>query len=82
MESTVMLENCLCLTKSLAMLDINAVIESQNNKVKSYMTSILIIVLELQEQLYDFMAKKGYYKVENVKQTDIKKLIKKLKGNE
>ena len=44
--------------------------------------SILIIVLELQEQLYDFMAKKGYYKVENVKQTDIKKLIKKLKGNE
>ena len=82
MKNKDMLENCLCLTKSLAMLDINAVIESQNDKVKSYMTSILIVTLELQEQLYDFMSLKGFYKVDKVKQTDIKKLVKKLKGNE
>ncbi len=72
------LTNYLTLTKSLAMLYINGVIESSNKDVRKLMLDGLDYTLEMQEDLYSAMVDIGYYKVEDVNKTEIDKLCKKL----
>lgn len=78
MNSKIVLENALTLTKSLAMLYINGLIESSNNKVKKFMEEGLSIVLDMQEEIYKMMVEDGFYCVNNVKESEITNLYKKL----
>lgn len=68
----------LTLTKSLAMLYINGVIESSNKSVRKLMLEGLDYALEMQEELYNTMVDIGYYKTTNVDKQTIEKLCKKL----
>lgn len=72
------LTNYLTLTKSLAMLYINGVIESSNKNVRKAMLDGLDYTLEMQEDIYQAMVNIGYYKVEDVNKTEIEKLYTKL----
>lgn len=72
------LTNYLTLTKSLAMLYINGVIESSNKEVRKLMLDGLDYTLEMQSELYNAMVDIGYYKVEDVNKTEINKLCEKL----
>lgn len=72
------LTNYLTLTKSLVMLYTNAVVESSNKNVRKLMLDGLDYSLEMQEDLYQAMVSIGYYKVEDVSNTEIDKTCKKL----
>ncbi len=72
------LTNYLTLTKSLAMLYINGVIEASNKSVRKLMLEGLDYTLEMQEDLYNTMVDIGYYKTTDVDKQTIEKLCKKL----
>ncbi len=73
------LENVLTLTKSLITLYTDGTVESSNKKVRSLMEDGLSDVLNMQDALYQTMKADGFYNVPDVKQTEIEKLINKLK---
>ena len=64
------LENILTLTKSLAMIYINAVIEAANENVRSLFYDGLVAVLEMQNDLYQEMKSDEYYQVANIKESE------------
>lgn len=72
------LENVLSLTKSLAKLYNDAYIESANKKVTNLMNSGLNSVLNLQQDLYQEMSDNGLYQTNNVKSSEISKILNKL----
>lgn len=71
-------ENVLTLTKSLVTLYINGTVESSNEKVRTLLEDGLTEVLELQDEIYQMMKTDGFYTVEDLKESDIKKVYKKL----
>ena len=75
-------ENLLTLTKSLCTLYITGTIESSNEHVRKVMGTGLDEMLELQDELYQSMKADGFYSVENLKESDICKVYKKLKESE
>lgn len=75
-------ENILTLQKSLCTLYINGTIESSNEVVRKVFSNGLDESLMLQDELYQSMKEDGFYTVENLNKTDIKKIETKLKGNE
>ena len=75
------LENVLTLTKSLITLYENGAVESSNKKVRNLMEEGLKESLKMQDNLYHNMKNDGFYSVSNVKETEINKLLTKLKGD-
>lgn len=71
-------ENLLTLTKSLVTLYLNATVESSNKDVRKCFEDGLSEVLVLQDEIYQTMMEDGFYTVENVKDTEIKKVWDKL----
>lgn len=78
MNSKIIYENILTLTKSLVMLYVNGAIESSNEDVKKVMEKGLQDSMKFQDEIYQAMKEDGYYQVTNVKETEIKKLYDKL----
>ena len=81
MEDKKYLTNILTMIKSLTMLYINGTIESSNENIRSLLENGLKDSLELQNELYQNMKNDGYYKIENIKDKEIKSLLKKLKNS-
>ncbi len=72
------LENILSLTKSLAKLYNDGYIESANKKVTTVMDNGLGSTLNLQQELYKSMSDNGLYQVQNIKASEISKMLNKL----
>lgn len=72
------LENVLTLTKSLITLYTNGTVEASNKEVRCLMEDGLSDVLNMQDAIYQTMKADGFYTVNNVKQTEIDKMLKKL----
>lgn len=75
------LENVLTLTKSLVTLYVNGAVESSNKKVRALMEDGLGDVLNMQDSIFQTMKADGFYNIADVKQTEIDKLLNKLKGD-
>lgn len=82
MNDKLILENALTLTKSLAMLYVNATIESSNKKVTDCMNKGLNDVLNIQQKLYQEMSNDGFYQITNLNKPEIAKILNKLTANE
>lgn len=66
-----MLESLLFCEKTACDLYFHGVIESADPKVRSAFQSALDQSLKVQSQIYDKMAQKGFYQVQNVEQQKI-----------
>ena len=71
-------ENILSLQKSLCTLYLNGAIESSNDDVRKVMETGLALSLDLQDEIYQIMKDDGFYNVENLKESEIKKVCNKL----
>lgn len=78
MNNKCQLENALTLTKSIAMLYVNATIESSNKKVNEVMDNGLKASLKMQQELYQMMKEDNYYQTSNVSSTAINKILTKI----
>lgn len=78
MNNKCQLENALTLTKSIAMLYVNATIESSNKKVNEVMDNGLKASLKMQQELYQMMKEDNYYQTSNVSPTSINKILTKI----
>lgn len=75
------LENVLTLTKSLVTLYVDGAVESSNKKVRAFMEDGLGDVLNMQDSIFQTMKADGFYNIADVKQTEVDKLLNKLKGD-
>ncbi|MGI6716654.1 MAG: spore coat protein [Eubacteriales bacterium] len=71
MNDKEMLESLLFCEKTACDLYFHGVIESADPKVRSAFQSALDQSLKVQSQIYDKMAQKGFYQVQNVEQQKI-----------
>ena len=74
-------ENILTLTKSLATLYLNGIIESSNKEVRNLLEDNFESILKSQEDIYQQMKNDEFYNVKNVKKTDIKTVYENLYNN-
>lgn len=81
LENKYYMENILTLTKSLITISLNGTIESSNKNVRKVFDESLKTLLSLQEKLFDELKEKKIYKIENVKEKDIKKKYIQLKND-
>ncbi len=58
----------------------NLVLESSNQYLRNDVTNILTRTFQHQKQIFDLMAQKGWYQVQNASQQDISKAQQQLGG--
>lgn len=78
MNEKIYLENILVLTKSLVNLYMYGTVESCNKNVRKLLEKKLNSTLDLQKNLFNYMQDAGFYKLDNVKESEIKKLLNKI----
>lgn len=81
MNDKCIMENILTLTKSVITLSLNGTVESSNEKVLELFKTSLTNLLEMQQNIYTSLTDQGIYKISNVKESDVAKLVTKLKSN-
>lgn len=79
MEEKYILTNILTLTKSLINIYMNGAVEAANENIKHLFMDNLNSTLILQEELFNYMKDKKYYKIKNVDESVIKDTYKELK---
>lgn len=82
MNNKCIYENVLTLTKSISMLYMNGTVESSTKEVRDFMEKGLKDVLKMQDDIYQRMSDDGYYSVSKVTQSNITKLLNKIKKDE
>lgn len=82
MSNLMYYETILTLTKSLNTLLLTGVIESSNSGVRNALEFCLKESLKDQYNLFEQMKSDSYYNISNVKNSDILKLITKLKKDD
>ena len=80
MNDKLIMENYLLLLKSTNEVYVHGTLESSNQNVRSCLRNGLDETLNSQAKTYDEMTKYGWYKVSNVKTSDIKKTLNKIKN--
>lgn len=81
MNNELCLNNYLMLLKGVVEVYIHGTLESSNEEVREALKTSLNDILSSQANTYDLMTEYGYYDVNNVKDSDIDKTLKKLEKN-
>ena len=78
MNDQLIMENYLLVLKSTNEVYVHGTLESSNPDVRSCLRSGLDETLNSQARTYDEMTKYGWYKISNIKNSDIKKTLNKI----
>lgn len=81
MDNRLIFENYLLVLKSTVEVYIHGTLESANQIVRSELKTSLNRIIEMQSNTYDLMAQKGWYQINNVKQSEINQTLNKLENN-
>ena len=79
MNSNLILSNYLLVLKSTVEVYVHGTLESSNEEVRKLLKEGLDNTMSAQANTYDEMTKYGWYKIDNVKDTAIKKVLDKVK---
>ena len=81
MNDELILNSYLLLLKSTVEVYVHGTLEASNPNVRSTLKKDLSDTMQHQADTYDLMTKYGWYKVNNVKSSDIKKVINKVQNS-
>ncbi len=81
MNNQLLLENYLLILKSTVEVYVHGTLESSNEKVRTLMQQCLNNTLERQNTTYQELTNRGLYKIENIKETKIQKVLAKIQNN-
>ena len=79
MNDQLLMDNYLLVLKSTVEVYVHGTLESSNSLVRSTLKDGLNKTMEAQARTYDEMTKKGWYQISNIKASQIKKVINKIK---
>ena len=82
MNDELLLENYLLVLKSTVEVYVHGTLESSNKDIKDLLKCCLNNTLDHQEDTYNEMVKRNWYKVNNIKEKEICKTIDNLKNKE
>ena len=82
MNDKLLIENYLLILKSTVEVYVHGSLESSNKDIKNILKCGLNSTLNHQEDTYNEMIKRDWYKVSNVKEKEICKILNKLKNEE
>ena len=82
MNDKLLLENYLLVLKSTVEVYVHGTLESSNKEIKDLLKCGLNSTLEHQEDTYNEMVKRNWYKVDNIKEKEICKTLSDLKNKE
>ena len=75
------MDNYLLLLKSSVEVYVHGTLESSNNDIRNLLKSGLDDTMQKQANTYDEMTKCGWYKVNNVKTSDVSKTLNSVTSN-
>ena len=81
MNDQLLLENYLLILKSTVEVYVHGTLESSNEKVRTLLQQCLNNTLERQNKTYQELTNRGFYKIENIKETKIQKVLTKIQNN-
>lgn len=80
MNNQLIMENYLLVLKSTVEVYVHGTLESSNPDVKKILKNGLDETLSSQEKTYNEMTKYGWYKINNIKASDIKQTLNKVQS--
>ena len=81
MNDKLIMENYLLILKSDVEVFVHGTLESSNTQERELLKKGLNQILESQANTYNEMTKYGWYKVENVQNSEIQKTLKKVQNS-
>ena len=75
------MDNYLLLLKSSVEVYVHGTLESSNEDIRNLLKNCLDSTMTHQANTYDEMTNCGWYKINNVKSSDITKVLNKIKSN-
>jgi len=78
MNDQLLLENYLLVLKSTVEVYVHGTLESVNKNIRTTLQDHLNNTINSQNDTYQEMTKKGWYQIENIKETEIKKVYNKI----
>ena len=81
MNDKLFMDEYLLLLKSTVEVYVHGTLESSNNDIRNLLKEGLDETMKHQARTYDEMTKYGWYKVENVQNTEIQKTLKKVQNS-
>lgn len=82
MSDKLIMENILLLLKGTCEVYVHGTEEASNKKIHEVLKACLDELLKMQYDVYNEMAKLGWYKIENIKSSEITKTLTKLQKKE
>lgn len=80
MKDKIVMENILLLLKGTCEVYVHGTQEASNKQVHDVLYNCLDEILKMQFEVYTEMTKCGWYKIENIKNSEITKTIQKLQN--
>ena len=81
MSDKLILEEMLLLLKSTVEVYVHGTLESSNEVVRECLSYGLKEIMKMQEEVFNLMCDRNYYKITNVDTKEITKTLKKLESN-
>ena len=81
MNDQLIMEEYLLILKSSVEVYVHGTLESSNKDIRDLLKSGLDEIMKDQADTYDKMTEYGYYQVNNIKSSDINKVLNKLEQN-
>lgn len=80
MNDRILMDNYLLVLKSTVEVYVHGTLESSNQNIRELLKAGLDNTMEYQADTYDIMTTYGWYKISNVKASDVKKVLNKVKN--
>ena len=80
MNDRILMDNYLLILKSTTEVYVHGTLESSNEAIRELLKAGLLNTLTNQSDTYDIMTTFGWYKINNVKESDVKKVLNKVKN--
>lgn len=81
MSDQYIMDNYLLLLKSNVEVYVHGTLESSNSDIKDLLKSSLDDTMDKQASTYNEMTKRNWYKVNNIKESEISKVLNKVNSN-
>lgn len=81
MNDKLLMENYLLVLKSTVEVYVHGTLESSNSDIKDLLKSSLDDTMDKQARTYNEMTKRNWYKVNNIKESEISKVLNKVNSN-
>ena len=81
MNNQLIMDKYLLILKSTVEVYVHGTLESSNSDIRKVLKSCLDSIMEQQADTYDEMVNCGWYKISNVKETDVSKVLNKVNSN-